>query len=492
MQHSSRSQRLLFLGVVVFFLAIGYMNKDRFIAPIPQVTRVDKTPLGDQAAPPITPKMSTDSDDFAAIVDRLGPAVVNISTRRKGKETPANAAPSEREADPFAPFFGPEEEPQPEGPAQGLGSGFIIAQDGIILTNAHVVDGADEVSVRLRDRREFPAKVMGVDRLSDTAVLKVEGEHLPIIPIGPSPAIRVGEWVLAIGSPFGFDNTVTAGIVSATARSLPEEGYVPFIQTDVAVNPGNSGGPLINTRGEVIGINSQIVSRSGGYQGLSFAIPMDVALHVKEELLAHGRVSRGKLGVSVQDLSQGLAESFGLATPDGALVGMVTPKGPADQAGLRAGDIILEMNGVKVTDSRSLPPKVALLKPGSFAHVTLWRDGKTLAVDIKVDELEDPAPAAEHQGSSPPMQENPFGLGTRDLTPEEQKAEGVEGGIVVERAEGHAQKLGIRPGDIIVAVNGDRIHHPKELNDRLSAQKGSVALLIQRQGETLFLPFPLH
>ncbi|NBS17704.1 MAG: PDZ domain-containing protein [Gammaproteobacteria bacterium] len=347
---------------------------------------------------------------------------------------------------------------------------------------------------KVRDQREFPAKVMGVDRLSDTAVLKVDGQNLPIIPIGASPSVRVGEWVVAIGSPFGFDNTVTAGIVSATARSLPEEGYVPFIQTDVAVNPGNSGGPLINTRGEVIGINSQIVSKTGGYQGLSFAIPMDVALHVKEELLANGRVSRGKLGVSVQDLSQGLAESFGLSTPDGALVGMVTAKGPADLAGLKAGDIILEMNGVKVTDSRSLPPKVALLKPGSLAHISLWRDGKILALDIKVVELEDTSRGVEPQVPSNPTTADHLGLGTRPLSPDELKDLGLDGGVLVELAVGSAKKAGLRAGDIIVAVNGDRIHDQKELKERLTPkkEKDSVALLIQRQGDTLFLPFPLH
>ena len=494
MQYSSRSQRFIVLVVVVFFLAIGFFNKDRFIAPTPSLPPQEASALGGPSVNPILPIASTDRDDFSAIVDAMGPAVVNISTRRTAKEAPTQVPLGEGEADPFAPFFGPEEGPGPEAPTEGLGSGFIIAQDGIILTNAHVVDGADEVSVRLRDQREFPAKVMGVDRLSDTAVLKVDGQNLPIIPVGASPSVRVGEWVVAIGSPFGFDNTVTAGIVSATARSLPEEGYVPFIQTDVAVNPGNSGGPLINTRGEVIGINSQIVSKTGGYQGLSFAIPMDVALHVKEELLANGRVSRGKLGVSVQDLSQGLAESFGLSTPDGALVGMVTAKGPADLAGLKAGDIILEMNGVKVTDSRSLPPKVALLKPGSLAHISLWRDGKILALDITVVELEDTSRGAEPQVPSNPTIADHLGLGIRPLSPDELKGLGLDGGVLVEQAVGSAKKAGLRAGDIIVAVNGDRIHDQKELKERLSPkkEKDSVALLIQRQGDTLFLPFPLH
>ena len=494
MQHSSRSQRFIVLVVVVLFLAIGFFNKDRFIAPSPLLPTQEASDLGAPSVNPILPIASTDRDDFSAIVDAMGPAVVNISTRRIAKEAPPQAPAGEGEADPFAPFFGPEEGAEPEAPAEGLGSGFIIAQDGIILTNAHVVDGADEVSVRLRDQREFPAKVMGVDRLSDTAVLKVDGQNLPIIPVGATPSVRVGEWVVAIGSPFGFDNTVTAGIVSATARSLPEEGYVPFIQTDVAVNPGNSGGPLINTRGEVIGINSQIVSKTGGYQGLSFAIPMDVALHVKEELLANGRVSRGKLGVSVQDLSQGLAESFGLSTPDGALVGMVTAKGPADLAGLKAGDIILEMNGVKVTDSRSLPPKVALLKPGSLAHISLWRDGKIIALDIKVVELEDTSRGVEPQVPQDPTTADHLGLGTRSLSPEELKALALDGGVLVEQAVGSSKKAGLRAGDIIVAVNGDRIQDQKELKERLSPkkEKDSVALLIQRQGDTLFLPFPLH
>ncbi len=494
MQHTSQSQRLFVLVVVMFFLAIGFFNKDRFLAPSPPHPSPEMSALGVPSVPQSTPILSADGDDFSAIVDAMGPAVVNISTRRTAKEAPSQEEPAEGATDPFAPFFGPEEGPGPDAPAEGLGSGFIIAQDGIILTNAHVVDGADEVSVRLRDQREFLAKVMGVDRLSDTAVLKIDGQNLPIIPIGASPSIRVGEWVVAIGSPFGFDNTVTAGIVSATARSLPEEGYVPFIQTDVAVNPGNSGGPLINTRGEVIGINSQIVSKTGGYQGLSFAIPMDVALHVKEELLANGRVRRGKLGVSVQDLSQGLAESFGHSSPDGALVGMVSPKGPADLAGLKAGDIILEMNGVKVTDSKSLPPKVALLKPGSLAHISLWRDGKIIALDIKVVELEDTTRGVEPQEPQDPTTTDHLGLGTRSLSPEELKALALDGGVLVEQAVGSAKKAGLRAGDIIVAVNGDRIQDQKDLKDRLSPkkEKDSVALLIQRQGDTLFLPFPLH
>lgn len=445
------------------------------------------------AAPAVTPPVNAVMADFAAIAAESGPAVVNISTSGSGAtESGPGQLPegAPDEGDPFAPFFGPQAPPQNEPPAQGMGSGFIIKPDGLILTNAHVVDGATEVTVKLADRREFVAKVIGVDKLTDTAVLKIEADGLPAVRVGKPQETRVGEWVLAIGSPFGFENTVTAGIVSAKSRSLPEEGYVPFIQTDVAVNPGNSGGPLLNIRGEVIGINSQIYSRTGGYQGLSFAIPIDVALNVQQQLVEKGKVSRGRLGISVQDLNQALAESFGLPNPNGALVGMVSPDGPGAQAGIQPGDIILQLNGQPVRDSRELPPRVADLKPGGEATLGVWRDGKSIDIKITVAELEDkaaPVPAAgPDQGDH-----GRLGLAVRPLTAEEQRAMGSKGGLLVEKAMGPAARAGIRKGDIVLALNGKTITDAAELRE-LAKQAGKhVALLIYRKGNTLFIPLQL-
>lgn len=434
-------------------------------------------------------KTSAALADFAAIAADNGAAVVNISTRGPQVESMPEAE-GPGAGDPFAPFFGPQESPEEQTPSQGMGSGFIVTPDGVVLTNAHVVDGASEVTVKLADRREFVAKVVGVDKLTDTAVLKIDAQNLPAVRIGNPAEARVGEWVLAIGSPFGFENTVTAGIISAKSRSLPEEGYVPFIQTDVAVNPGNSGGPLLNVKGEVIGINSQIYSRTGGYQGLAFAIPIDVALNVEQQLLKNGRVSRGKLGIAVQDLTQALAESFGLPNPNGALVGMVPPDGPGAKAGLKPGDVILEMNGQPVRDSRELPPKVADLKPGSIAALKVWREGKMLDIPVTVAELEDSvAPAAGKPGEA--AEPGRLGLAVRPLTAEEQRATQTQGGLRVEKATGPSAKAGIRRGDIVLAVNGVTVNDAAKLKE-LAQQAGKhLALLIKRGSDTLFVAVEL-
>ena len=454
--------------------------------PTPQPAAV--SPLATPANP-VTAGSNTVLADFAAIATSSGPAVVNINTM--GPEAPAaNEDEGPGTGDPFLPFFGPQAPPD-EAPAQGMGSGFIVRPDGVILTNAHVVDGAAEVSVKLADRREFMAKVIGVDKLTDTAVLKIEAQNLPAVRVGNPAETRVGEWVLAIGSPFGFENTVTSGIVSAKSRSLPEEGYVPFIQTDVAVNPGNSGGPLLNIRGEVIGINSQIYSRTGGYQGLSFAIPIDVALNMEQQLLEKGKVSRGRLGVAVQDLTQGLAESFGLPNPDGALVGMVPPDGPGAKAGLKPGDVILELNGQHVRDSRELPPKVADLKPGSEATLKIWRDGKSMEIKLTVAELEDKSSTSAAKESDKADQGR-LGLAVRPLTPQEQTEAEVKGGLLVEKAAGPAARAGIRRGDIVLALNGEPVADAARLQE-LTKQAGKhVALLIQRGNNTLFVPVQLE
>ena len=442
--------------------------------------------------PPVAQADAAVLADFAGIAASNGPAVVNISTSRD------QGGPSEKEAepegpgygDPFAPFFGPQAPPENEAPSQGMGSGFIVRPDGVVLTNAHVVDGATEVTVKLADRREFTAKVVGVDKLTDTAVLKIDAQNLPSVHIGNPADTRVSEWVLAIGSPFGFENTVTAGIVSAKSRSLPEEGYVPFIQTDVAVNPGNSGGPLLNIRGEVIGINSQIYSRTGGYQGLSFAIPIDVALNVEQQLLEKGRVSRGKLGMAVQDLTQGLAESFGLPNPNGALVGMVPPDGPGAKAGIKPGDVILELNGKTVRDSRELPPKVADMKPGSETVLKVWREGKAVELKATVAELEDKSSETAEKAVEQ-VDHGRLGLAVRPLTTEEQKSAQIQGGLRVEKVTGPSAKAGIRKGDIVLAVNGQPIKDATNLRNIAEQAGKHLALLIQRGDSTMFVPVQL-
>ncbi len=495
-----RQKPLILALLVTAAFAGGYalrpMLKDDKPLPTPAVPAAPPASLTAPAVTAESPKIAADFADFAAIAAGAGPAVVNISTR----VDPAKAKPDAEEnpqnppegEDPFLPFFGPQESPKNPVPQEGMGSGFIVRADGVVLTNAHVVNGATDVTVKLQDRREFKAKVVGVDKLSDTAVLKIEGNNLPVVPIGNPNTTRVGEWVMAIGSPFGFENTVTAGIVSAKARSLPEEGYVPFIQTDVAVNPGNSGGPLLNTQGEVIGINSQIYTSSGGYQGLSFAIPIDVALDVERQILEKGRVTRGRIGVSVQDLSQGLAESFGLEKPEGALVGMVPPEGPGAKAGIKPGDVILALNGEKVIDSRELPPKVAILKPGSDAVLKIWRDGKAVDLKVTIAELDDTPKAEPSPKSEAPAQKpGRLGLALRPLTAEERQKHGVERGLLVEKAVGPAQKAGILKGDVLLALNGEPVSDVESVRKLADKAGPHVALLIERQGNTLFIPLNL-
>ena len=330
--------------------------------------------------------------DFVSIVEKNGAAVVNITVTQGPRSANHSPIPRLNEGDPLFEFFRrfQEAEPQGEIPAFGMGSGFIVSADGYILTNAHVVANAKEVTVKLTDRREFDAKVIGADRRTDVAVIKIEASNLPIVKFGNPAETKVAEWVIAIGSPFGFENSVTSGIVSAKSRSLPDETYVPFIQTDAAVNPGNSGGPLFNLKGEVIGINSQIYSRSGGFQGLSFAIPIDIAVNVKDQLIAHGKVTRGRLGIEIQEVTQALAESFDLTHTNGALVSSVELDSPAAIAGIEAGDVIVKFDGKAITASSELPPLVSATKPGARATLAVWHRGSKRNIDVTVDELKDP------------------------------------------------------------------------------------------------------
>ncbi|MBI5430820.1 MAG: DegQ family serine endoprotease [Nitrosomonadales bacterium] len=428
--------------------------------------------------------------DFAEIAAQQGKAVVNISVSGTSKAgIPALPGfPGTDPNDPFYDLFRRFQIPGPQGgqPTHGLGSGFIISPDGVILTNAHVVDGADEVVVKLTDKREFKAKVIGTDKPSDVSVLKVDAKDLPVVRIGDTQKARVGEWVVAIGSPFGFENSVTAGIISAKSRSLPNEGYVPFLQTDVAINPGNSGGPLFNMNGEVIGINSQIYSRSGGYQGLSFAIPIDVAMRVEKQLIDHGKVSRGRLGVLIQEVDQDLATSFGLDKPVGALVGSVEKDSPAEQAGIEPGDIILKFNGKEIVHSSDLPPMVAELTPGSAASLEIWHKGKTRTLSMKVGEMKYESANTESDNSV----KGKLGLSVRPLTPEERSKAGLakDEGVMVERiADGPAARAGIRPGDIILSVNGEKVASAEKLRSLVEKQRKQLALHILRGDMRLFV-----
>ena len=464
-------------------------------------TRAVATPAAASPAPvspaPAAANPGAMLPDFSSMVQKYGPAVVNISVVTKvpasftegDENSDEGDAPEERSPfgpnSPFAPFFRglPFQMPQPQ-PQRGEGSGFIIRADGVIMTNAHVVNGASEVTVRMTDRREYTAKVIGVDTKSDIAVIKIAAKDLPTVKIGDSRGLRVGEWVLAIGAPFGFENSATAGIVSAKGRTL-DSGYVPFIQTDVPINPGNSGGPLFNMRGEVIGINSQIYSRSGGYMGVSFSIPIDVAMQVGQQLQTTGRVSRGKLGVVIQPVTQGLADSFGLPQPEGALVSSVEKGGPAEKAGIEPGDVILKLNGVLLKDSGELPVQVASIAPGTSVSLEIWRSRATREMTVKLGAMEDKRSAAN---SVTPHEGGKLGLAVRPLSASEQRDANMKGGLVVERATGPAAEAGIQPGDVVLAANGAPVASAEELKSAVEKSKGHVALLIQRGDARLFVP----
>lgn len=436
--------------------------------------------------------------DFAELVEKTGPAVVNIRTTEKVKNGQGALGQDDDEMqDFFRRFFGvpiprqPNPGPRNRRPApqqeeevqRGIGSGFIISADGYVLTNAHVIDGADEVYVRLTDKREFKAKIIGVDKRTDVALVKVEGGNLPRLTIGDSNKIRVGEWVIAIGSPFDLDNTVTAGIISAKSRDTGD--YLPFIQTDVAVNPGNSGGPLINMRGEVIGINSQIYSRSGGYMGISFAVPIDEAMRVMEQLKASGRVARGRIGVQIGEVTKEVAESIGLPKAQGALVSWVEPGGPAEKAGVLAGDIILKFNGAAIERSSDLPRLVGGAKLGTRSVVTVWRKGAALDIGLVTVEMDAEKPAKKADKKSKREQAaNTLGLLASDLSEAQKRDLKIDGGVVVELAEGAAARAGLRTGDFILRLNNIDVKDAKQFNAlvaKLDAKKPAVVLV--RRGD---------
>lgn len=434
---------------------------------------------------------TTQLPDFVQLVEKYGKGVVNISTVREARVV-EGADPfgfDERHAEIFRRFGfpfpfggGPRQEPE----RRGTGSGFIISADGLILTNHHVVEGADEIKVRLTDNREFTGKVLGSDAKTDIAVVKIDAKDLPYLTMGNSDELKVGEWVAAIGSPFGLDNTVTSGIVSAKSRKLPSDQYVPFIQTDVAVNPGNSGGPLFNMKGEVVGINSQIFSTSGGFMGLSFAIPSNLAMQIKDQLVKNGKVTRGRIGVVIQSVTQDLAESFGMKTPKGAIVSQVEKDGPAAKAGLQEGDIITAVNGRAIDDSVDMPVIIGSMAPGSIAKLSIIRNNKDITLDVKVEEAPNESASSN---ASKTAAANKLGVTVRPLNDEE-KAKAETEGLLVTESTGAARKAGIREGDIIVNVNGVKIKKTDDLARVLEKNK-NLRVLVQRRDGRIFIPVRL-
>ena len=455
---------------------------------------------------PATAAPTTVPADFADLVEKVGPAVVNIRTTEKVRSGQDGVGDDDEMQEFFRRFFGVplprQQQPdrsqgrrqspqqQEEEVPRGIGSGFIISADGYVLTNAHVVEGADDVYVTLNDTREFKAKIIGSDKTTDVAVVKVEGGNLPRISIGDSNKIRPGEWVIAIGSPFNLENTVTAGIISAKARDTGD--YLPLIQTDVAVNPGNSGGPLINMRGEVIGINSQIYSRSGGYMGISFAVPIDEAMRVVDQLKATGKVTRGRLGVAITEVTKDVAESLGLAKSQGVLISSVEAGGPADKAGLEPGDIVVRFNNVPVNKGSDLRRMIGSTKPGTKATVTVWRKGvnRDIAVTIAEMESEKPARARGEKRGKPEAPVNALGLTVVDLTDAQRKELRVDGGVIVDSVEGPAARAGLQPGDVILRLNNTDIRDTKQFNALVAKleQKKTAVVLVRRGDASVFVP----
>ena len=451
------------------------------------------------------PALAHSLPDFTELVERNRMGVVNISTTRRRR------APDDRPQAPrgfkmpdlpedspfrefFHRFFGEGEIEKFNG--QSLGSGFIISQDGFIISNNHIVRNADEVIVRLSDRREFKAQIIGADERSDITLLKIDADGLPIVRLGIGYELKVGEWVLAIGSPFGFDHSVTAGIVSAKGRSLPFEDYVPFIQTDVAINPGNSGGPLFNLEGEVVGVNSQIISRTGGFMGLSFAIPIDVAMDVAQQLRKKGRVSRGWLGIMIQDVTRELAESFEMAKPQGALIARVIANSPADRATLEVGDVVLSFDGRTIERSFDLPPIVGRTQVGREVPVEILRDGKAMTLRVTTEELADEKILKVAIANAPKgAQAEKLGLAVRDLNSEERASLNIadQGVFVSNVSQGPGRKAGVRQGDLILMLNNEKVSNSEHFIRLVGALPNakSVSILVQRQGSPIFLALKL-
>jgi serine protease Do len=495
MTFSSSARRAV--SVLAFTLALAACSGDTNAQQPPPAAAAPTATSVPQA--PVSTPLVSGLPNFAPLVEKVGPAVVNVDVVQAAAQGGGDPEASDELNEFFRRFGLPDGgrggngrgfqfQPQPQ---RGAGSGFIVTPDGYILTNAHVVADAEQVTVKLTDRREYIAKVVGADQRTDVALIKIEAKNLPTVRIGNPETLKPGQWVLAIGSPFGFENSVTAGVVSGTSRPLPQgdSTYVPFIQTDVAVNPGNSGGPLFNLQGEVVGINSQIYSRTGGYMGLSFAVPIDVATNVQQQLVSTGKVTRSRIGVSIQDVDAQLADSFGLDRPRGALVGMVEADGPGAKAGVKPGDVILKVDGKVIETSSQVPVLVSNTKPGEKVELEVWRDGSTKRLTARTEEIPqqgERVAARANEGEA--ASASKLGLAVRPLAPDEKRQAETNGSIVVEDVTGPAAQAGVQPGDIILGVNGAPV---KSLQDLQAATKKGgkvVALLIERENAQIFVP----
>jgi serine protease Do len=496
------SAALIAAGVLAAGTAGAFDLTPNWLKSKPITTPTATQPADEATAPAVAPApipmlAAQGTPNYRAIVKQFGPAVVGVTVAglHKTSAEEQQGLPPGMENDPFFKFFRGMPGFQQRGPQggqvpfKGMGSGFIISSDGLILTNAHVVRDAKEVTVKLSDRREFAAKVLGSDTTTDIAVLRIAAKDLPTVRLGDPRSLEVGDPVLAIGAPYGLEQTATQGIVSAKGRSLPGDAVVPFIQTDAAVNPGNSGGPLFDGGGAVVGINSQIYSQSGGFQGLSFSIPINVALKVKDQIVATGKATHAKLGVTIQDLNQPLAESFGLPRPDGALVANVAPNSAAAAAGLKSGDVITEVNGQAVVRSGELSSLIGLASPGEKVKLKVWRDRSAREIEARLGGADaQPEQRAEADGS---MQPGQLGLSLRALTREERKESKVDQGMVVENVTGPAARAGIEAGDVLLAINGRPVQSIEQVKLVLQGKPKSVALLVQRDGDKIFVPVNL-
>jgi|HubBroStandDraft_6_1064221.scaffolds.fasta_scaffold22954_3 serine protease Do len=502
------------LGAVAFVTLFAACTPQPGAAAPPAADPPARSPLLAAAAVPSAPAAAAANrglPDFADLVAQVGPAVVNVAVVEKSP-TAQGSDEEEDSDDPFSDFFRRfglprpnQQQPRNFAPVRGIGSGFIISPDGYILTNTHVVNNASKITVKLTDRREFEGKVVGSDEKTDVAVIKINAKgDLPVVRLGDSGKLRPGQWVLAIGSPFGFENSVTAGVVSALARGNVGEGgngYVPFIQTDVAVNPGNSGGPLFNLSGEVVGINSQIYSRSGGYEGISFAIPIDVANNVAEQLIKTGHVSRGRIGVTIEEVTAATAENFGLERPHGAMVASVETAGPADKAGIEQADIILSVNGRGVETSDQLPLMIAEIKPGQVAQLEVWRDKAIKKINVTVEELKEKTAdnrtrrfnnGGGGSDESDSTTVGRIGLTVRTLTAQEKSQVKSKGSVVISNVKGPAAEAGLRPGDIILSINRVKIDTVAQFEAAVKNAGHYATLAIQRDDQQSIITLTLQ
>jgi len=469
---------LLGAGVV-----LGVTVPDRAAHAMSSTPTTLTTDIGSDKSPiPLTT-----APNYRAIVEQNASAVVGITIVGEKKVSQRGMQNPFGEDSPLAPFFRGMPQQQGSVPIHGLGSGFIVSEDGLILTNAHVVDGADKVTVKLVDGAEYEAKVLGKDTQTDVAVIRIEAKDLPTVRIGDPESLGVGDYVLAIGAPYGLEQSATAGIVSAKARSLPNDQFVPFIQTDVAVNPGNSGGPLFDSSGAVVGINSQIYSNSGGYEGVSFAIPIDVAMHIGDQLATNGSVQHALLGVRIQGVDQSLANAFDLERPGGALVARVEPDSAADKAGVKEGDVILSYDGKPLRDAGDLSARVGMAAPGDTVKLEVWRDGKkkTLKAELGASDTGMVADAGDGAGDAK------LGLAVRPLSSDERRQAGLDEGVLVQDVDGPAAQAGIRPGDVVISVDGKAVSSADEIRQVIADHGDKVALLIQRGDMRIFVPVDL-